>query len=44
MNFVDAPSFFVPRYAKNLGVFAMGDGASETAAEEPVNIDEEMRV
>ena len=26
MNFVDAPSFFAPRYAKNLGVFAMGDG------------------
>lgn len=44
MNFVDAPPFFARRYAK-IGAFSLWvTGASGTAAEEPVNIDEEMRV
>ena len=43
MNFYGTPLFFARRCAKNRGVLAMGDGRSCTAAEAPVNIDEEMR-
>lgn len=43
MNFVDAPPFLHPDMQK-IGAFSLWvTGASETAAEEPVNIDEEMR-
>lgn len=44
MNFVDAPPFLHPDMQK-IGAFSLWvTGASETAAEAHVNIDEEMGV